>query len=92
MSRMMDRPLLISSLIEHAAQNHTKTEIVSRTIEGGTAFTLHRSNYGEACRRAKRLSNDHNAPLVSRSEGECTEVLLHTANGGARFGGVSFGE
>ena len=57
MSSMMQRPLLISSLIEHAAQNHGATEIVSRTIEGGTAFTLHRSSYGEASKRAKRLAN-----------------------------------
>ena len=57
MSRMMERPLLISSLIEHAAQYHASTEIISRTIEGGAAFTLHRSNYGEACKRAKRLAN-----------------------------------
>ena len=57
MSSMMQKPLLISSLIEHAAQNHAKTEIVSRTIEGGAAFTLHRSSYGEACARAKRLAN-----------------------------------
>ena len=57
MSSMMQQPLLISSLIEHAAQNHTKTEIVSRTIEGGAAFVLHRTTYGEACKRAKRLAN-----------------------------------
>ena len=57
MSKMMQRPLLISSLIEHAAQNHASTEIVSRTIEGGAAFTLHRSSYGEACKRAKKLAN-----------------------------------
>ena len=57
MSKMMQRPLLISSLIEHAAQNHASTEIVSRTIEGGTTFTLHRSSYGEACKRAKKLAN-----------------------------------
>jgi len=56
MSRMMERPLLISSLIEHAAQYHANTEIISRTIEGGATFTLHRSNYGEACKRAKRLA------------------------------------
>ncbi|MEQ1517990.1 MAG: 3-(methylthio)propionyl-CoA ligase, partial [Usitatibacteraceae bacterium] len=57
MSSMMQRPLLISSLIEHAAKNHGTTEIVSRTIEGGAAFTLHRSSYGEACQRAKQLAN-----------------------------------
>ena len=57
MSSMMQRPLLISSLIEHAAHNHAGTEIVSRTIEGGAAFTIHRSNYGETCKRAKRLAH-----------------------------------
>ena len=31
---MMDNPLLISSLLDHAAQNHADTEIVSRTVEG----------------------------------------------------------
>ena len=57
MSSMMQRPLLISSLIEHAAQNHNTTEIISRTIEGGAAFVLHRTTYGEASKRAKRLAN-----------------------------------
>ena len=31
---MMDKPLLISSLIQHAEDYHGATEIVSRTIEG----------------------------------------------------------
>jgi fatty-acyl-CoA synthase len=57
MSSMMQRPLLISSLIEHAARNHGATEVVSRTIEGGTAFTLHRSNYGQVNQRAKQIAN-----------------------------------
>lgn len=57
MSSMMHRPLLISSLIEHAAQNHGTTEIISRTIEGGEAFTLHRSDYRTACKRARQLAN-----------------------------------
>ncbi|MBX3498720.1 MAG: long-chain fatty acid--CoA ligase [Alphaproteobacteria bacterium] len=49
---MMDAPLLISSLIEHAARVHGGTEIVARTAEGG----LHRTSYGETCRRARRLA------------------------------------
>ncbi|MFO1081145.1 MAG: long-chain fatty acid--CoA ligase [Reyranellaceae bacterium] len=49
---MMDAPLMISSLIEHAARVHSDTAIVSRTIEGG----LHRTTYGEAAGRAKRLA------------------------------------
>ncbi|NEX59467.1 3-(methylthio)propionyl-CoA ligase [Noviherbaspirillum galbum] len=50
---MQDRPLLISSLIEHAAQYHPRREIVARTVEGGT----HRTNYAEVERRARRVAN-----------------------------------
>ncbi len=50
---MMQRPLLISSLIEYAAANHGDTEIVSRRVEGD----IHRYNYREANRRAKKLAN-----------------------------------
>jgi fatty-acyl-CoA synthase len=32
--QMMDRPLLISSLLRFAADYHGDTEIVSRTVEG----------------------------------------------------------
>jgi fatty-acyl-CoA synthase len=50
---MQDRPLLISSLIEHAAMYHPEQEIVARTVEG----PVHRTNYAEVHRRAKRLAN-----------------------------------
>ena len=49
---MMDSPLLIQSLIEHAGKYHGDTEIVSRTVEG----TIHRYNYADAEHRAKRLA------------------------------------
>jgi 3-(methylthio)propionyl---CoA ligase len=49
---MSERPLLISTIITHAATYHRDAEIVSRTVEGG----IHRYNYGEAERRAKRLA------------------------------------
>ena len=49
---MMDRPLLISSLIEYAALYHGDTEIVSRTIEG----PMHRYTYRDAHARSKRLA------------------------------------
>ena len=49
---MSERPLLISSIIRHAAVYHRDTEIVSRTVEG----PLHRYTYGEAERRSKRLA------------------------------------
>jgi fatty-acyl-CoA synthase len=50
---MQDRPLLISSLIEHAGTYHGDVEIVTRTVEG----PIHRSTYREIRRRAKRLAN-----------------------------------
>jgi 3-(methylthio)propionyl---CoA ligase len=49
---MSDRPLLISTIIKHAALYHRDTEIVTRTVEG----PLHRYTYGEAERRSKRLA------------------------------------
>ena len=49
---MMDEPLMISSLLEHAAAAHGSTEIVARTPEGG----LHRTTYGAALRRSKQLA------------------------------------
>ncbi|HEY4166285.1 MAG TPA: long-chain fatty acid--CoA ligase, partial [Reyranella sp.] len=49
---MMDAPLLVSSVLEHAARVHGTTEIVARTPEGG----LHRTTYAEAHARAKRLA------------------------------------
>ncbi|MFL6580478.1 MAG: 3-(methylthio)propionyl-CoA ligase [Burkholderiales bacterium] len=49
---MMDVPLLISSLIEHAARHHGDTEIVSRLVEGG----IHRYTYRDSHRRARQLA------------------------------------
>ncbi len=49
---MMDAPLLVSSIIEHAARVHGSTEIVARTPEGG----IHRTTYGEVHRRARQLA------------------------------------
>jgi 3-(methylthio)propionyl---CoA ligase len=52
LSLMMNQPLMISSLLRHADQNHGDTEIVSRTVEG----PIHRYNYREAHVRARRLA------------------------------------
>ena len=49
---MQDRPLLISSLIEHANTFHPTAEIVSRTVEG----PIHRCTYGDIRRRSKQLA------------------------------------
>lgn len=50
---MQDRPLLISSLIEHAARYHPDVEIVSRTCEG----PIVRTNWHALARRVARLAN-----------------------------------
>ena len=50
---MQDRPLLISSLIEHAAKYHPAGEVVSRSVEG----PIHRCTYGDIQRRAKQVAN-----------------------------------
>ena len=50
---MQDRPLLISSLIEHAATFHPHAEIVSRLPEG----TVHRTDWQGVCLRSRQVAN-----------------------------------
>ena len=49
---MQDHPLLISSLIRHAAENHGRREVVSRLGDG----SIHRTDYATIERRARRLA------------------------------------
>src|SRR5580765_4845452 len=49
---MMDAPLMISSLIQHADRYHGDAEIVSRTVEG----PIHRYTYRDAHARSRRLA------------------------------------
>ena len=51
--QIMDRPLLISSLLEHADTVSGDREIVTRTVEG----PIHRYSYRDAHRRARQLAN-----------------------------------
>jgi 3-(methylthio)propionyl---CoA ligase len=51
-STMMDVPLLVSSVLRHAAMYHGDTAIVSRS-EGG----LHRTTYATTWRRSQSLAN-----------------------------------
>lgn len=53
MGQMMSQPLLISNIIEFAAQHYGSTEIVSRRVEGD----LHRYTYHDCHQRARRLAN-----------------------------------
>jgi 3-(methylthio)propionyl---CoA ligase len=50
---MSERPLLISSILTHAATYHGDVEIVSRTVEG----PIHRYTYRDAERRCRRLAS-----------------------------------
>ena len=49
---MMDMPLLISGLIQYAADYHGEAEVVAREIEGD----IHRYTYAEAHPRIQRMS------------------------------------
>jgi 3-(methylthio)propionyl---CoA ligase len=51
--QMMDRPLLISSLLRHAELQHPRREIVSITAD----HPRHRYTYREACARIRQLAN-----------------------------------
>ena len=52
MGQMMSMPLMISSLIRHAARHAGDTEIVSKRVEGD----LHRYTYRDAEKRSRRLA------------------------------------
>src|SRR6185369_4658206 len=49
---MQDRPLLISSLIEHANACHRDAEIVSHRTDG----PVHRCTYGDIYQRSKQVA------------------------------------
>lgn len=49
---MQPQPLLLSSIITHAARHHGGGEVVSQLADG----SLHRSTYAEVERRARRLT------------------------------------
>ena len=50
---MMQRQLLISSLLTHAERHHGEQEVVSRRVEGD----VHRTTYRELAARARRMAN-----------------------------------
>ena len=53
LGQMMKMPLLISSLIDHAENYHSETEIVSVETTGGTS----RTNWGEVAKRSRKLAS-----------------------------------
>jgi acyl-CoA synthetase (AMP-forming)/AMP-acid ligase II len=52
LGNMMQRPLLISSLLEHAERHHGEQEVVSRRVEGD----IHRTTYREIASRSRRMA------------------------------------
>jgi fatty-acyl-CoA synthase len=52
-ANMMQQPLLISTLLNHAERHHGDQEIVSRRVEGD----LHRQTYADLAQRARRMAN-----------------------------------
>ncbi|QEZ46248.1 long-chain-fatty-acid--CoA ligase [Cupriavidus oxalaticus] len=52
LGQMQEKPLLISSLLEHAERFHPNVEIVTRTVEG----PIHRCNWRELGARSRRLA------------------------------------
>ena len=48
---MQNYPLMISSLLRHAARHHAGSDVVSRTYDG----SIHRTTWAETERRARRL-------------------------------------
>ena len=48
---MQSQPLMISSVLKHAARHHGTAEIVSKNVEGD----IHRTTWADAERRSRRL-------------------------------------
>ncbi|RKP56595.1 long-chain-fatty-acid--CoA ligase [Pararobbsia silviterrae] len=61
---MMDRPLLISSILEHAVRSDAQRTIVARDTDG----TLWRYSYREMATRARRLANALLARGIARGD------------------------
>ena len=66
---MQRTPLLLSSVLEHAATNHGVREIVSRMADG----TIHRTTYAGLADRTRRLARA--LGRLGVAEGECVATL-----------------
>jgi fatty-acyl-CoA synthase len=65
---MMDTPLLISSLLEHAAKVFPSTEIVTRTVEG----PIHRYTWPDVRHRSRQLAEALRALSVREGDAVAT--------------------
>jgi len=53
LGQMMDMPLLVSSILRHAARHYGQTEVVSRRVEGD----IHRYTYAHCEQRSRQLAS-----------------------------------
>lgn len=65
---MMNMPLLISSILDHAERHHPTIEIVSRRTEGD----IHRTNWGQVAKRSRQLASQLQAAGVQAGENIAT--------------------
>ena len=70
---MMDRPLLISGVLMHAASQHAHQEVVSRETHG----PLHRSTYRDVARRASQLA--HALAALGLQPGQAVGLSVDTS-------------
>jgi fatty-acyl-CoA synthase len=61
---MQDWPLLIHRVIDHAATQHARREIVSRSVEG----PIHRTTYADLRRRSLRVAKRLAADRIGRGD------------------------
>ncbi|MEO0910295.1 MAG: AMP-binding protein, partial [Pseudomonadota bacterium] len=64
LGQMMERQLLISDILDHAARYHGDTEVVSVNTDG----TQTRTNYSKVNARAKKLASAINKRGMKRSD------------------------
>jgi 3-(methylthio)propionyl---CoA ligase len=84
---MMETPLLVSSIIRHAAVNHGSTEIVSQNADG----SRHRYTYSDAHRRSCQLANALTSLGVSASDTVATLAWNSYRHFEAYYGISGFG-
>ena len=84
---MMETPLLVSSIIRHAAVNHGSTEIVSQNADG----SRHRYTYSDAHRRSCQLANALTSLGVSAGDTVATLAWSSYRHFEAYYGISGFG-
>jgi fatty-acyl-CoA synthase len=82
--KMMDRPLLVSAILEHGADQFGQQEIVSRETHG----PLHRTTFAEVAQRSKKLANAF-AKLGMKPGGVVGSIAWNNARHVELYYGVS---